>query len=97
MDPTNALDATRLPDGTLPAYAWPGGYPMAYLCADGGTLCPDCANGRNGSEASTAPDAAPDWRLIDGSVYWEGPPLTCDHCQAAIPSAYGDHDAPDDA
>lgn len=23
-------------------YAWPGGYAIAYLCDDGGTLCPTC-------------------------------------------------------
>ena len=24
-------------------YAWPGGYPLYLLCADGEVLCPDCA------------------------------------------------------
>jgi hypothetical protein len=31
-------------NGNLPAYAWPGGYPLYYLCADNGVLCPQCAN-----------------------------------------------------
>ena len=24
-------------------YAWPGGYPLYLLCADGEVICPDCA------------------------------------------------------
>jgi hypothetical protein len=84
---------TREPDGTLPAFTWPGGYPLYYLCADGGTLCPACANGENGSEASEAADAPADWRLVAQDVHWEGPPLSCDHCGAAVESAYGDPDA----
>jgi hypothetical protein len=81
--------------GTLPTYAWPGGYPMEYITADGGVLCPDCANGRNGSEASTREDAPADWRMVDGGVHWEGPAHECDHCGAEIASAYGDPDNPD--
>lgn len=76
----------------LGAYAWPGGYPMIYVSADGGVLCPDCANGRNGSEATTDPDAPANWRLTAGCVHWEGPAEVCDHCGADIESAYGELD-----
>lgn len=31
------------PTGPLPAYAWPGGYPLSYLTAGGDELCADCA------------------------------------------------------
>lgn len=76
-------------DGTFPSYAWPGGYPVIYICDDGGTLCPACANGQNGSGAS--PDSNdPSWRLIASDIHWEGPDEYCDHCGEAIPSAYGD-------
>lgn len=75
--------------GKLPAYAWPGGYPIAYLFADGGCCCPACANGENGSEASEAAETPDDWRLIAGDVHWEGEAEHCDHCGAEIPSAYG--------
>jgi len=36
--------AMRDEAGKLPAYAWPGGYAIAYLCADGEWLCATCAN-----------------------------------------------------
>jgi hypothetical protein len=29
--------------GKLITYAWPGGYPVFYVTADAGILCPDCA------------------------------------------------------
>lgn len=29
----------RNEDGSLPAFAWPGGYPLYYVCQDGETLC----------------------------------------------------------
>lgn len=90
---TPTLDALRNDKGEFPAFAWPGGYPIAYTTADAGTLCAGCANGQNGSEASTDTDAPSDWRLVSGDVHWEGPPLTCDHCAAEIESAYGDPDA----
>lgn len=33
------LSDIRLSDGTLPAYAWPGGYPILYMAKDNGILC----------------------------------------------------------
>jgi hypothetical protein len=52
-------------------------------------LCPNCANGKNGSEASTDKDSPADWRLVGQDVHWEGEPLFCDHCATPIESAYG--------
>lgn len=84
-------------DGRLSAYAWPGGYPLVYLCADGGDLCPECANGDNGSEATAEDASDPQWHVVDAYVHYEGPPVVCGHCETAIDSAYGDPDAePDD-
>ena len=37
--------------GELITYAWPGGYPVIYITEDSGVLCPNCANGKNDSEA----------------------------------------------
>jgi hypothetical protein len=97
-----ALTALRENEGhgKLIKYAWPGGYPVFYLTADGAMLCPDCANGENGSEARTCdgPDDSPwdrQWKIVAGDVYWEGPDEPCAHCGAAIASAYGDPDADD--
>ena len=90
----------RQSDGKLPAYAWPGGYPIVYIVADGGTLCPACANGENGSQAADAIDPqCPDdkqWRVIGFSIHYEGPPEICDHCGTEVESAYGDPDSPEE-
>lgn len=82
--------------GRLPAYAWPGGYPLFYLCADGGTLCPDCANGPEVAAAHAAADGCPDdrqWLIVATDANWENPAMYCDHCAKQIPSAYADDDA----
>lgn len=70
-----------------------GGYPLAYTVSDGGTLCHGCcvAEARNIMRAIR--DGSRDgWRVVAADVYWEGPPLACDHCGRLVPSAYGDPD-----
>lgn len=89
---TSTLTDYRDTDGRFIHTVWPGGYPVFYLTADAGVLCPDCANGDNGSEATTAADAPRYWQVVDAGIHWEGPDETCAHCAAAIPSAYGDPD-----
>ncbi len=74
----------------LPAYAWPGGYPVLYVCSDGGVLCPKCIN----AELSLVDAAIRDndrsgWRVVGADVHMEGEPEICDHCGAEIESAYG--------
>lgn len=80
-------------DGTFPAYAWPGGYPIIYILADGATLCAKCANGENGSDAYVGEpkDGIEDkqWKIEAQDIHWEGPAETCAHCNASIESAYG--------
>jgi hypothetical protein len=66
-------------DGKLPAYAWPGGYPLYYLSREGDTFCPDCAN---------QADAEPE--IVYYETNWEDEDLFCDGCAAQIHSAYGD-------
>lgn len=82
-------------NGNLPAYAWPGGYPIYYLCADGGVLCPTCANKKSAvKEADTHADY-PDfdqWRIVASDVNWEDSGLTCDNCNGRIESAYADNE-----
>lgn len=84
---------TRLKDGTLPARAWPGAYPLHYITADDGRLCPACANGQRGSEATrpTLDPACPDdrqWIVVAADVNWESPDLQCDHCGILLMPAY---------
>lgn len=71
-------------DGTLPAYAWPGGYPLVYHSSDGSVFCPDCAN---------QTDAEPP--ITGALIHWEGQPEVCSGCGKEIESAYGDPDAED--
>lgn len=74
--------------GNYPAYAWLGGYPLYYLCQDGGILCAgaECANG---PESKTADEYDPQWHIIATDVHWKGESMVCDHCGGAIESAYG--------
>ncbi len=71
----------------LPSYTCLGGYPLYYICADAGILCPNCANSDDVRDAD-ADDKQ--WRVVGVDVHYEGQPLTCDHCNTAIESAYGD-------
>lgn len=71
------------------AFAWPGGYPIVYVCDNGDTLCADCQTLAIVGEIS-GPVGQPD-------VYYEGPAIRCDHCNCEIESAYGDPSAPDSA
>lgn len=59
-----------------------GGYPIFYVCADGGILCAgeDCANSKESRNAE--PDCRDDrqWVLVGADVNWEDDTLCCDHC-----------------
>lgn len=79
---TNANLPKRHSDGSLPAYAWPGGYPLYYLDKCDNILCPDCAN-RDVDESQA---------VVDAGIHWEGEPLICDDCGCEIESAYGPTD-----
>lgn len=71
------------------AFAWPGGYPLVLLMADGESLCPACAE----KHAHAIVEAAPrgdSWRAEGVYIHWEGPPIVCAHCGGHVPSAYDD-------
>lgn len=76
--------------GALPAYAWPGGYPLVYIVDDGETLCPACVN--DPSTPVHESGIQDGWRLEGLQVHWEGPPEICAHCGATVESAYGNSD-----
>jgi hypothetical protein len=80
--------------GNLIKYAWPGGYQVNYLMADGGTLCPHCANGENGSEAyeqGTLSEPDEQWEIIGTFINWENEgPIMCDHCNEEMKPEYGE-------
>ena len=89
------MQPKRDENGKFPAYAWPGGYQIVYTVADCEIICPDCANGENGSIASTDSDADEQWRIESMDIYYEGPPVQCANCNQDIESAYGDPEADD--
>lgn len=81
------LDVNREP---LPAYAWPGGYPIYYVFADGETWCSKCVN-RNAQEIDQARhDKRDSWHLAGFDVNYEDESLYCGNCNAKIESAYGE-------
>ena len=70
----------RLDNGQLPAFAWPGGYPLFYLDTENNCLCPDCANINDDFSDE----------LVSCEVNWEDESMLCDHCSNKIESTYGE-------
>jgi hypothetical protein len=70
-------------------YAWPGGYPLYWIMADGGALewnvCK--TERRNMLEALANGDRF--WRPMALVINWEDADLTCGHTGKRIESAYG--------
>ena len=78
-------------DGSVDSYAWPGGYPLYYLCADGESLCPACVAREFARIEQAILDADDsDWRVIAVDVNYEDSSLYCAHCSDRIPSAYAE-------
>ena len=83
----------------LPAYAWPGGYPIMYLARDGWR---DDETGKlelnpyDRTEsvccAKCAADVAkwPNMIITAGYIHYEGAPEYCEWCNGFTNSAYGD-------
>ena len=72
-------------DGKLPAYVWPGGYPVFYMAQDNGVLCPTCANDYK-ADRDTREQLEP----VAADVNWEDADLFCEHCNTRIESAYAE-------
>lgn len=70
--------------GKLPAYTWPGGYPLLYLDEESNVLCPYCANSQD-TELDPPVEAV--------AINYEDPFLFCDECSARIESAYAEEEA----
>ena len=69
-------------------YAWPGGYPMYYLTADSGVLCPGCVE--SAIADGTACDPKDPGHIVGHDANWEDPHLYCDGCGERIESAYAE-------
>jgi hypothetical protein len=92
--------ATREADGELPHFAWPGGYTILYVTGDGRVVCPKCANLPEfycNEDLHSKPKFPDEMNhVVAGDVYYEGPTVQCDNCNAEIESSYGDTDGEND-
>jgi hypothetical protein len=75
-------------------YAWPGGYPLYVIMADGEALSVKAAkeNWREIVCATLWHDYS-GWRAEGVDVNWEDPDLFCCHSGERIESAYAEDDA----
>lgn len=76
-------------------YAWPGGYPLYWIMADGGALEWNvCKTERRAMlealrDMETNNWPMKEWLPIALVINWEDADLTCDHTGNRIESAYG--------
>lgn len=70
-------------------YAWPGGYPLYFIAADGGALSFDAAH-ENCDEIRNAiiGETSTYWRVVACVVNWDDENLYCDHTSKRIEPAY---------
>ena len=71
-------------------FAWPGGYPVYTVMADGELLCTDCA-AHNFKQivADTYDRWGGSWSAAGAEVKWDGESEYCCNCGKELPSAYG--------
>lgn len=63
------------------AYAWPGGYPLAFLTSDGALLCFDCARKEARNIFDSIGRRANDgWRVVACDTVEDDNSAYCDHC-----------------
>ncbi len=79
------IEELRDKDGKLPAYAWPGGYPIFYLASDNAVLCPKCAN-----EYTPERDNEKQLKPVVADINYEDASLYCENCNVRIESAYAE-------
>lgn len=75
----------RTPKGKLPAYTFPGAYPIVYVTPSNAHLCPDCA-----TCALDDPYEYDAFKPVNYLIHMQGAPITCDECDRQIESAYGE-------
>ena len=72
------------------SYAWPGGYPLYLLMADGGTMHIKCAEkNRENIVDSIKTDTRDGWLPAAVDVNYEDEDMICCQCNEKIESAYG--------
>jgi hypothetical protein len=73
-------------------YAWPGGYPRYFICADSDVLSFKAAqdNADEIRNAIASDDVYSGWRVVAIDINWEDTDLFCSHSNMRIESAYGE-------
>lgn len=74
----------KSPNQKLPAYSFPGGYPLLYLTEHNTVMCPDCA------DESLNHEEWEDFKPKHWMIYEEGADISCDECGKGMSSANGD-------
>jgi hypothetical protein len=74
------------------AYAWPGGYPLFWVMADGGACAFNVAKDERRFMLQALADnsRSDQWRPVAIEVNWEDADLRCDATGELIESAYGE-------
>lgn len=74
------------------AFAWPGGYPLYFITADGAALSFAAVRQelRQALQAIADNDTQSGWRVVACDINWEDSDLTCEHTGKRIESAYGE-------
>ncbi len=70
-------------------FAWPGGYRILFLMADGETILPETAKANFREVVSDTKAKAGVWEIVGSYVYWEGEPIQDAHTYEFIESEYG--------
>ena len=72
-------------------YAWPGGYPLYFVTANGGILSFDATQeNMNQIQSAIIEHDDTQWQIIGYEINWEDSNLFCDHTGKQIESAYGE-------
>ena len=82
----------QLKDG---AYAWPGGYPMFFITADGAVISFRAAQEEKAQivDSLLHGQRQSGWYVEGRDINWENASLHCDHTGERIESAYAEDEA----
>ena len=75
-------------------YAWPGGYPIYFICTDGEPLSFEAVMAHREAvvDAITSPGSMPSWEVAAYEINWEDESLYCSHTGNHIECAYPSDD-----
>ena len=80
----------KVKDAIRHPFAWPGGYPVYTIMADGELMCTDCARENYKLIVQATKDQLRDgWQAYGSDVLYEGSEYCC-HCDKELESAYGE-------